>query len=323
MFYVSGECGLSQNLVIVIAGPTASGKSGLAVDVAVAMDGVVINADSMQVYKNTPILSACPSDEDKAKVPHVLYEILDASKNSSVTEWLDLCVAEIKKAWKKKKTPVVVGGTGLYIDNLINGTTPIPETSLAAKEKVSKLLGKGLEFAYAELLKVDEITAKRLSPNDTTRIRRGLEVFYDTKVPLSEWHKKPMVKKIPEAKFLLVKILPPKAELDLRIDKRLESMISSGALDEVEKLKAKNLDKNLPAMKALGVPEFMDLIDGKVLVNEAVYLAQVHTHQYAKRQITWFKNKLKADVVIDKCYTRANKNVLKKIISVAQRALTL
>ena len=304
---------MSQNLVIVIAGPTASGKSKLAIDVALAVNGVVINADSMQVYKNTPILSACPSDEEKAKVPHILYEVFDASRNGSVADWLDLCVAEIRKAWKKKLVPVVVGGTGLYIDNLINGTTPIPET-------------KGLkndDRSYEELKEFDVESYKKIKPNDRTRIRRAYEVFEETGIPISEWHKKPMVKKIPEARFAVVKILPPKAELDDRIDKRLNLMIEKGALDEVEKLKEKDLSKSLPAMKALGVPEFMDLLDGKVMVNEAMYLASVHTHQYAKRQITWFKNKLKADVVLNKCYVKTDKNVLKKIISVAQRVVTL
>ena len=309
-----------QKSVIVIAGPTASGKSKLAIDLALAIDGEVVNADSMQVYEDTPVLSAMPSSEDKKKVSHRLYGVFSSLRNGSVVDWLDLAVKEIKELWKKGKVPVVVGGTGLYIDNLINGTTPIPEISKEIKDKVSAMLKeKGVNGLYEELLSVDKEAALRLSENDTTRVRRALEVFYYTGVSISKWHKKKMDKKI-DAKFVVVKILPDKEELDKRIDMRLDKMVEMGALEEVEALLKKGLNKNMPAMKALGVPELRAYLDNEISLEEAVLLAKVHTHQYTKRQKTWFKNKLEADIVLDGCYN-GEKDVLKNILSVAQYVL--
>lgn len=294
--------------VIIIAGPTASGKSQLAVDVAKAFGGVVINADSMQVYKDTPILSAVPNEVDKQGVPHFLYEIFSSSQNGTVVDWLNLAVEEIKKAWGNNQLPVLVGGTGLYIDNLINGTTPIPEADASVRAKVLAMIDElGVQGLHAKLSEIDFETAQRLSPNDTTRVRRAYEVFLQTGIPLSEWHKKPMIKKLPEAEFFVVKIHPSKEELDERCFIRFEKMIEAGALEEAENLKEKNLDRNLPAMKALGVPELFDYLDGKTSLSEAVDLAKLHTRQYAKRQRTWFGNKLKADVVLSECYNGSQK----------------
>ena len=175
-----------KNIVVVIAGPTASGKSGLALDVAEALGGAVVNADSMQVYADTPLLSACPSDDDKKRVPHYLYQMWPALKNGSVVDWLNEAEKVIRLLWFQEKIPVVVGGTGLYLDNLINGTTPIPETSAEVRQKVAVLLHeKGVASLHAMLQIYDAETAQRLSPNDTTRVRRALEVFFDTGKPLS------------------------------------------------------------------------------------------------------------------------------------------
>lgn len=195
--------------VVVIAGPTASGKSGLALDLAEALNGVVINADSMQIYQDTPIISAVPSAADKARVPHRLYEIFPADVNGSVVDWLNLAAAEIRSAWLAQKLPVVAGGTGLYLDNLINGTTPIPETSAAVRQEAAALLREyGVQALHEKLREYDPATAERLSPNDTTRVRRAFEVWRDTGVPLSVWHRKPMVKKLPEASFVVIKSFP-------------------------------------------------------------------------------------------------------------------
>ena len=289
--------------VVVIAGPTASGKSGLALDLAEALNGVVINADSMQVYQDTPIISAVPSDEDKQRVVHKLYEIFPADVNGSVVDWLDLAVEEIRKAHKEGKLPVVVGGTGLYLDNLINGTTPIPETSEKVRSEVmQKLETLGVQKLHELLQKCDPETASRLSPNDTTRVRRAYEVWLETGVPLSVWHQKPMVKKLPEASFVVIKIVPERQELDERCYRRWDMMLNAGALREVAQLASRGLDHNLPAMKALGVPELLAFLEGKCSLEEASSLAKLHTRQYAKRQMTWFKGKLVADIVLDSCY---------------------
>lgn len=305
---------MQKHKVVVIAGPTASGKSQLAIDAALAIGGVVVNADSMQVYQNTPIISACPSAEDKALVTHCLYEIWDAAQNGSVVDWLNLATAEIKNIWQDGKFPVVVGGTGLYLDNLINGMTPIPETSAEVKEKVKKMLAEsGVNALHRQLAEFDAETAARLSPNDTTRVRRAWEVYYETEKPLSLWHKQPMNKRLSNAEFFVVKLIPGKEELDERCYLRFERMIAQGALDEVRRLDVRGLDEKLPAMRALGVPELLGCVRGKTTLEEAVRLGKLHTRQYAKRQRTWFNNKLRADFVLEACYT-GQKEVVDSII---------
>ncbi len=304
---------MQKDLVLIVAGPTASGKSQLAMDLASRLSGVVINADSMQMYKDTPILSAMPSNEDMETVPHKLFGVLSSSKRGSVAGWLDLAVREIKKTWKDGKLPIVAGGTGMYIDALINGVSPIPEVEAKIGEK----------FEHDGLREFDIESYKKLKPGDTTRIRRAYEVFAATGIAISEWHKKPLVKKLPEAEFLAVKILPLKKDLEEKISKRLDMMLEQGALTEVLRLMEKDLASDLPAMKALGVPEFSAYLRDEVSREKALELAKVHTNQYAKRQITWFKHKLKADVILQKCYSRAEESVLKKIIDVAQKGVKL
>ncbi len=305
---------MQKKKIIVIAGPTASGKSQLAIDAALAVNGVVVNADSMQVYKDMPVISACPTPADKALVSHRLYEIWDASKNGSVVEWLSLAAGEIEKICQEGKIPIVVGGTGLYLDNLINGTTPVPETKPEIRKKVEQLLEKnGVNALYEKLKQTDPETAIRLSPNDKTRIRRAWEVFLDTGKKLSEWHKLPMVKKFSDAVFFVVKLIPEKEELDERCARRFDRMMASGAREEAENLFRRGLKKTLPAMRALGVPELISQIEGEISPDEAVRLGKLHTRQYAKRQKTWFKHKLKADFELNQCYN-GQKEVVEKII---------
>ncbi len=302
-----------KHQVIIVAGPTASGKSSLALDLALAFDGVVINADSMQVYKDTPIIAACPSAEDKAQVPHKLYEIYDASVNGTVVDWLEKAAAEIRQAWQDGKMPVVVGGTGLYLDNLINGTTPIPEADAQVRAEVRQLAEDiGVPALHEKLRLVDKESADRLSPNDTTRVTRAYEVFLQTGIPLSDWHKKPMIKKLPEAQFAVIKICPQSKELDERCYLRFDKMLAAGALDEICRLAAKNLAPNLPAMKALGVPELLAYLRGEIPLEEAVKLGKLHTRQYAKRQRTWFAGKLKADICLNECYN-GQKNLINDV----------
>lgn len=294
---------IAEHKVIIIAGPTASGKSGLALDLALRYNGVVINADSMQVYKDTPIISACPSQEDKAKVSHLLYEIYDASVNGTVVDWLTSAVEEIRLAWGYGKLPIIVGGTGFYLDNLINGTTSIPQVDVQIRREVRDLQQRiGTPALHEKLKTVDVVSAAKLNINDTTRVTRAYEVWKQTGVPLSEWHQKPLVKKLPEAKFTVIRIAPGVEELDERCYRRFEQMIEAGAVDEVRRLAEKNLSADLPAMKALGVPELLRFIRGECSLQEAVADGKLHSRQYAKRQRTWFNNKLNADVVLTHCY---------------------
>lgn len=307
---------MNNNLVIVIAGPTASGKSSLAIDLAKNVNGVVINCDAMQIYKDIPIIAATPSINDKKMVEHRLYEIYDCSKRGNVVEWLDLCVREIKDLWKNNMVPIVVGGTGMYIDALINGVTPIPEVDECVRQEVQSLFKeKGLGFLYNYLTSIDAEMAQRLSENDKTRIIRAVEIYKATGKKLSDWYKVPMIKKIPEAKFLVVKIVPDLDDIEKRCKIRLDKMVNElGVLKEIELLVRKNLSADLPAMKALGVPELRKFVDGELSLNEALDLAKLHTRQYAKRQRTWLKNKLVADITFDKAYDGQD-NYLQQIVN--------
>ena len=285
--------------VLIIAGPTASGKSRLAIDAAQTLNGVILNCDAMQIYKDIPIIAATPNAEEKASAEHRLFELYDVKKRGNVVEWLDLCVAEIRALWHEQKLPIVVGGTGMYIDALINGVTPIPEVPQDMRRKIARM---SLSEMYAFLQKNDSLIAEKLHPNDKTRLSRAVEVISYTGIKLSEWYRKPMLKKLSEAEFKVVKILPEIDEIEQRCRKRLNEMVTNGVLEEIATLLKRNIDESLPAMKALGVPELSMAVKGKMPLNTALELAKLHTRQYAKRQRTWLKNKLTADIEFTEPY---------------------
>ncbi len=294
---------IKPNSVIVIAGPTASGKSALALDIARRYGGEIVNADSMQVYQGTPVISAVPSAAERAEIPHHLYEVYHPSVNGTVVDWLERAAAAVRDVWSRGRLPVVAGGTGMYIDNLINGTTPIPEPQPEIREQVRQLAAElGQEGLYALLQKEDAAGAAKLSPNDTTRVRRAYEIFLQTGISIVEWYRRPMIKKLPEADFCVIKIIPDAKELDERCYRRFDLMMENGALDEVRYLLSLGLDKNMPAMKMLGVPELASYLSGSRSLPEAVDAAKLHTRQYAKRQRTWFRNKLTAEISLDRCF---------------------
>ena len=293
---------LNSKSVIVVAGPTASGKSKFALDLALKNNGVIINADASQIYKSIPILSAAPSEEDKQQVEHLLYEIFEPEKNGSVSDWLKLVVEAIKGSWAKGKLPIIVGGTGFYIESLVNGVSPIPETKAEVKEQVRIMLEKGgVSEIYEVLQKCDRKGSLLVNQNDTTRVRRALEIFLDTGKSIDYWFKKPLINYLPEADFNIILLLPQLSNLEDKCSIRFDLMMEKGALLEVMALREKNLDKNLPVMKAIGVPELMAYLNGEYSLEEAVKQAKLHTRQYAKRQLTWFRNRLKntAQYVID------------------------
>lgn len=304
---------VQENRVMVVAGPTASGKSALAIDIASIFDGEIINADSMQVYKDMPIITACPTEEEMRKVPHHLYQIYDPSYNGTVVEWLDKAVEKIHECWAKNKLPVVVGGTGMYISNLMFGTTTVPEATQESKDNLRALCKQiGLRNVYDKLAEVDPKTAARIHPGDTSRVMRAYGIYMQTGVTLSEWRARPMLKKLPEGNFCSIKLFPEREELDARCFARFDHMMQNGALAEVVKLAERNLPDTLPAMKALGVPELMRFIRGECSLEEAVELGKLHTRQYAKRQKTWFAHKLRSDIYIKECYT-GQKNLINDV----------
>ncbi|MBP5215646.1 MAG: tRNA (adenosine(37)-N6)-dimethylallyltransferase MiaA [Alphaproteobacteria bacterium] len=295
---------MKENPVLIIAGPTASGKSSLAIEMAKSDNGVVINCDSMQIYKGIPIIAATPSEKEKQEAEHRLYELYDCAKRGNVVEWLDLAVKEIKSLWAEKRLPVVVGGTGLYIDALLNGCTPIPEVPEEIRQRIhQQLLKEGLPKMYEYLQKIDEEIAAKISASDKTRIMRAIEIYEFTGKKVSEWYKMPLKKKLAEANFLTVKIVPSLEEIEQRCRQRLDKMVYElGALQEITGLLKMNLSEDLPAMKALGVPELSRFIKGETSLEEALEEAKLHTRQYAKRQRTWLRNRLKADIVFENSY---------------------
>ncbi len=303
----------SAQKIIIIAGPTASGKSGMALTLAENLNGIIINADSMQVYKDIPILSAAPTEDEQKLIPHKLYGIYDASVHGNMVDWLNLAKKEIQLAQQQNKLPIIVGGTGLYIETLEKGSTPIPETPKDIRKKVSETYQqKGLDYLYQELKKIDPLTAERLSPNDTTRIRRALEVFLHTGKTMSYWQSIPMIKHFAPDEFVRIYINPPREILDIKARTRFDIMVKQGALDEVQALINRNLSDSLPAMRALGVQELKSYLQNKCSLDAAVEAAKLHTRQYAKRQTTWFNNRFNPDFCYTD-YTKENKNFVDDI----------
>ena len=308
---------MQKNPVLVIAGPTASGKSALAAEVAYALNGVVLNCDSMQIYKDIPIIAAAPTEAEKKLVEHRLFEIYDCDKRGNVVDWLNLCVAEIRKLWAEKRLPVVVGGTGFYAEALLKGVTPIPETPAEIRKQLQEHLSEvGLAALYAELQQKDAEIAAKLNPNDKTRIIRALEVIAATGIKVSEWYKKPLIQKLPEAHFVTVKIMPSWEVIAERCCLRLDKMVNElRVLNEIKRLLTLGIADDMPAMKALGVPELSLYIKGQLPLEEALNLAKLHTRQYAKRQRTWLKNKMPADIIFENVY-EGQKDYLQQIFNV-------
>lgn len=271
--------------VFIVGGPTASGKSDFALKMALEKNGVVINADSLQIYKGLEILTAQPTPQTYLEVPHRLYGFLDPSQHFSVGMWLSLALREIENAFKNNKLPVVVGGTGLYLKALMEGLSPIPSIPPEIREQIKD----NQPLNYQELQKVDPLLASRISPHDRQRTQRALEVFYGTGKPLSFWQKQKSLP--PPYTFDVQVLIPPKEELEKRMILRLKAMIEGGVVDEVVQLLTCPLSTN--AKKAIGFQELVNYIKGKCSFEEAFQLTLLHTRQYAKRQLTWFRHQVK------------------------------
>ena len=280
----SGE---SRPRVALIAGPTASGKSALAIELAKRTGGVVINADASQVYADLAILSARPSAAEMGSVPHRLFGHIDGADACTAARWAAEAKAEIEAAHHKGKVPVLVGGTGLYIRTLLDGIAPVPEIDPDIRAAVRAM---PVAAAHAALAREDPDAAARLAPADTTRVARALEVVRSTGRTLKSWQARKeggIGNRITLSPMIL---LPPRDWLIDRCDRRFALMIEQGAVAEVEALLARNLDPALPVMRAIGVPEIAAYIKGDSDVDSCIERGRIATRQYAKRQYTWFAN---------------------------------
>jgi tRNA dimethylallyltransferase len=288
--------------VVVIAGPTASGKSALALSLAETAAGTIINADSLQSYRDLRILTARPDAVAEARVPHRLYGYLDAPQRGSAAGWRELALAEIAAAFEAGRLPILVGGTGLYLRALQHGLAPVPEIPEAVRREVAELWEKLGPAAFREQLgRFDPESAARLKPRDRARLIRAYEVVRATGVSLIDWRQRghPAV----PYRFSTVLLMPPREQLYAACDARFAAMMEQGALAEAAALAARRLDPSLPAMKAVGVPELLRHIRGEISLDEAVAAGQRATRRYAKRQMTWFRHQGTVDLVLSEQFS--------------------
>ncbi len=284
---------MTSRKAILIAGPTASGKSALALRLAEQAGGSIINADSMQLYGDFRVLTARPSPAEERRAPHLLYGHVDAAENYSVGRWLadaSLALAEVERAGR---LPIFVGGTGLYFRALLRGLSSMPPVPEAVRAKVrGEAEGVAAAALHARLAARDPATAAKLRPSDRQRIIRALEIFAATGRPLVEWQASPGKPLIAPEDTMAVFLSVDRAELRARIDARFDKMLAEGALDEARALAARKLDPVLPAMKAHGAPWLLKHLAGEISLAEAAKEAKADTRNYAKRQETWFRHQL-------------------------------
>ena len=277
--------------LIFIVGPTAIGKSKLAINLAKINNSEIINADSMQVYSDLKILTARPSIEDLKIVPHHLYGCVNGNKRYNVAQWCQDASIIINQNYEKNVQSIIVGGTGLYIDKLLNGLARIPVVPDKFKELSKKLLNRlGNENFYNLIYKIDRESCKKISINDTQRMKRIWEVHEATKLPLSKWINKNNEKNYNYLNYKIFLFIPNKKDIYSNVDKRFLTMIDSGAIEEVKKLLSLKLDVTLPIMKAHGVPEILNYLSGSISLDKCIAKGQQVTRNYVKRQFTWWRS---------------------------------
>ena len=278
---------------VLIAGPTASGKSALALALAEATGGIVINADSMQVYRDLRVITARPSPEEEARVPHRLYGYCDAAVNCSAGSWGADATAALAEARAANRLPIFIGGTGLYFKALTRGLSAVPPIPAEVREDVrARMERDGVEALHAELARSDPVSGEKLKPRDSARVARALEVIEATGRALPDWHREGLPPVLPAEGIAAVFLAPDRKDLYARINARFETMLEKGALEEVAALAARRLDPILPAMKAHGVPALIRYLAGEITREQAIEIGQTDTRHYAKRQFTWFRHQL-------------------------------
>jgi tRNA dimethylallyltransferase len=293
-----------QASVIVVAGPTASGKSALALALAEHYGGTVVNADALQVYRDLRILSARPGAAAEARAPHRLYGFLDAAERGSAARWCPLAAAEIAAAQANRSLPIVVGGTGLYLRALFGGLAPIPDIPPGIREEAAALYrGLGGAAFQARLAELDPAAAARFPAGDRSRLTRAWEVVRATGRPIGDWQRE--VSQRAPYHFATLLLMPPRATLYAACDARFAAMIEAGGLDEAAALLKRGLAPDLPVMKAVGLPELFRHLRGELSLDDAIAAAQTATRHYAKRQTTWFRHQLNADLICVEQYSES------------------
>jgi tRNA dimethylallyltransferase len=281
-----------QSKIILISGPTASGKSNFAVKIAKKINGEIINADSMQVYKELKILTARPNTKEQENIKHHMYGVIDLNEKFSVGQWLKTAIKKIKEIKKRKKTPILVGGTGLYFQSLINGLVEIPEIPFNFRNTIRLIQKKdGQKKFYKKLLKIDPKSKDRFDSNDTQRTIRAFEVKSFTKISMYEWLNKTK-SEFKSDEFLKLYINFKREDLIKRISSRSKKMIENGAINEVKKFLNSKIKNDLSVNKVIGIDELTQYLDKKINLEEAQELISIKTRQYAKRQATWARGRM-------------------------------
>jgi len=281
-----------QSKIILISGPTASGKSNFAIKVAKKVDGEIINADSMQVYKQLKILTARPNKEEQKKIKHHMYGFVDLNKKFSTGQWLNTAIKKIKEIKKRKKIPILVGGTGLYFQSLIEGLVKIPEIPIKFRNKIRMIQKKdGQKKFYNKLLKIDPMVKDKFDPNDTQRTIRAFEIKSFTKISMYEWINKTK-SEFKDEEFLKLYIDFKREDLIKRISSRTIKMIEEGAIKEVKRFIKLKIKKELSVNRVIGIDELTQSLDKKINLDQAKELISIKTRQYAKRQATWARSRM-------------------------------
>lgn len=280
-----------MSAIFLIFGPTASGKSDLALKMAQKIGAEIINMDSMQVYEGIGIISAAPTKSDMSELPHHLYLHVAPSHIYSTGEYINEARRKIDDIISRGKKVVFVGGTGLYAHALTNGLVEVPKIDEKIRNKSREFTQTDIIAAFNYLKQIDHKLANSIKPNDSQRIARAIEVFEATGKPLSEWQEMPQAPILPKGKWRAFKLLPEREIVHKNIAKRFVEMINNGGLEEVQALWRQKLSPELPSMKALGIPHLFEYFEGKMPLEEAIELAIIATRQYAKRQYTWANNR--------------------------------
>ena len=305
-----------QSKIILISGPTASGKSNFAVKIAKKINGEIINADSMQVYKQLKILTARPKKEDQKNIKHHMYGVVDVNKRFSTGQWLILTIKKIKEVKKRKKIPILVGGTGLYFQSIINGLAKIPKIPLKFRIKIRLIhKKKGQKIFYNKLLKIDPQVKDKFDPNDTQRTIRAFEVKSFTKISMYEWMSKTK-SQFDNNEFLKLYIDFKRDNLIKKISSRVIKMIEEGAIKEVKRFNKFKIKKDLSVKRVIGIDELTQYLNQKIDLDQARELISIKTRQYAKRQATWARTRMKSwekinPDKIDSYIKKINKSSLK------------